>query len=168
MSAGLLEALGQRLSTVELPPPGVCGVLTRVTGMLLGARGVRAPLGAYCEVMAEQGEGGLTEMVRWVELTTNHLLLHASPLSVAEIFRRQVDARPRAWILTSATLAVGGDFSLYQQQMGLQQSDAVCWDSPFDYGTQALLCVPRGLPEPNQPCWSPPPIRRRSLMYSSL
>ncbi|MFN5010952.1 MAG: FliI/YscN family ATPase [Gammaproteobacteria bacterium] len=63
MSSGLLEALGQRLSTVELPPPGVCGVLTRVTGMLLGARGVRAPLGAYCEVMAEQGEGVTCEVV---------------------------------------------------------------------------------------------------------
>jgi len=101
--------------------------------------------------LAEQGEGGLTEMVRWVELTTNHLLLHASPLSVAEIFRRQVDARPRAWILTSATLAVGGDFSLYQQQMGLQQSDAVCWDSPFDYPKQGLFYVPHNLPEPNTP-----------------
>ncbi|MEY2722022.1 MAG: Flagellum-specific synthase [Pseudomonadota bacterium] len=63
MSAQLLETLGERLSAMTLPPPGVCGVLTRVTGMLLGARGVRAPLGAYCEVMAEQGEGITCEVV---------------------------------------------------------------------------------------------------------
>jgi len=63
VSAQLLENLGERLSTLSLPPPGVCGVLTRVTGMLLGARGVRAPLGAYCEVMAEQGEGITCEVV---------------------------------------------------------------------------------------------------------
>ncbi|MFM8988889.1 MAG: FliI/YscN family ATPase [Alphaproteobacteria bacterium] len=63
MSAALLDDLGQRLSAIALPPPGVCGVLTRVTGMLLGARGVRAPLGSYCEVMAEQGEGITCEVV---------------------------------------------------------------------------------------------------------
>lgn len=63
MSAALLDDLGRRISAVNLPPPGVCGVLTRVTGMLLGARGVRAPLGSYCEVMAEQGEGITCEVV---------------------------------------------------------------------------------------------------------
>ena len=63
MSAALLDHIGERLSVITLPPPGVCGVLTRVTGMLLGARGVRAPLGAYCEVMAEQGEGITCEVV---------------------------------------------------------------------------------------------------------
>ena len=63
MSATLLENLGDKLSAIRLPAPGVCGVLTRVTGMLLGARGVRAPLGAYCEVMAEQGEGITCEVV---------------------------------------------------------------------------------------------------------
>ena len=59
----MLEELGRRLSAIDLPSPGVCGVLTRVTGMLLGARGVRAPLGSYCEVMAEQGEGVTCEVV---------------------------------------------------------------------------------------------------------
>jgi len=63
MSAVRIENLGERLSAVTLAPPGVCGILTRVTGMLLGARGVRAPLGAYCEVMAEQGQGITCEVV---------------------------------------------------------------------------------------------------------
>jgi ATP-dependent DNA helicase DinG len=35
--------------------------------------------------------------------------------------------------------------------MGLQQSDAVCWDSPFDYPKQGLFYVPHHLPEPNTP-----------------
>jgi flagellum-specific ATP synthase len=63
VSAALLESLGDRLSVVTVPPPSICGVLTRVTGMVLGARGVRAPLGAYCEVVAEQGEGITCEVV---------------------------------------------------------------------------------------------------------
>jgi len=63
MSESLLGALQQRLSGIEVSPPTVRGVLTRVTGMMLSARGVRAPLGAYCEVMAEQGEGIVCEVV---------------------------------------------------------------------------------------------------------
>ena len=63
MSAGLLEAWQHRLENVKISEPGVCGVLTRVTGMLLAVRGVRAPLGAYCEIMAEQGAGVVCEVV---------------------------------------------------------------------------------------------------------
>ena len=63
MSAGILESLCDRLSAVAVPPPSICGVLTRVTGMMLSARGVRAPLGAYCEVIADQGEGITCEVV---------------------------------------------------------------------------------------------------------
>ncbi|NDP44006.1 MAG: ATP-dependent DNA helicase, partial [Aromatoleum sp.] len=75
--------------------------------------------------------------------------LHASPLSIAEIFAQQVAKSGRAWIFTSATLAVGRDFSLYQRELGLGDAATGCWDSPFDYLTQALLYVPRDLPAPN-------------------
>ncbi len=91
------------------------------------------------------------EWIRWIDVSPSGFQLHASPLSVAPIFRRQLDASARAWIFTSATLAVAGDFSHYTSALGLGDVAAGCWDSPFDYGTQALLCVPRGLPEPNQP-----------------
>lgn len=63
MNASPLEVWQHRLEKIELSPPGVCGVLTRVTGMLIAARGVRAPLGAYCEIMAEQGSGVVCEVV---------------------------------------------------------------------------------------------------------
>ncbi len=75
--------------------------------------------------------------------------LQASPLSVADLFAKQVAESGRAWIFTSATLAVGRDFSLYQRELGLADTATGCWESPFDYGTQALLYVPRDLPAPN-------------------
>ncbi|GIK84688.1 MAG: ATP-dependent DNA helicase-like protein [Betaproteobacteria bacterium] len=89
--------------------------------------------------------------IRWVDLTPHGWQLQASPLSVAPLFRRQLDASARAWIFTSATLAVARDFSHYTSSLGLDDAATGCWDSPFDYPRQALLCVPRGLPEPNQP-----------------
>jgi ATP-dependent DNA helicase DinG len=89
--------------------------------------------------------------IRWIDVTPYGWQLQASPLSVAPLFRRQLDASARAWIFTSATLAVGSDFSHYVSALGLDDAATGCWDSPFDYPHQALLCVPKDLPEPNQP-----------------
>src|SRR6266446_3396431 len=57
------------------------------------------------------------DCVRWVEVFSHSLELNATPLSVAGVFRRQLDGHPRAWIFASATLAVGGDFSHYRSEM---------------------------------------------------
>ncbi len=63
MSTPYLDALDERLSRLAISAPRPRGVLSRVTGMLLSARGIRAPLGAYCEVMAEEGEPVICEVV---------------------------------------------------------------------------------------------------------
>jgi ATP-dependent DNA helicase DinG len=97
------------------------------------------------------GKNGSGELVRWVEVYSQTLQLHATPLSVGEIFRKQLEGRPRAWIFTSATLAVSGDFSLYRDELGLAGARTACWDSPFDYAAHSLLYIPRELPEPNSP-----------------
>ncbi len=87
--------------------------------------------------------------VRWLEVFSHALQLNATPLSIAEIFNKQLNASPRAWIFTSATLAVNGNFSHYLDEMGLATAQSACWDSPFDFANQALLYVPTGLPEPS-------------------
>ena len=96
-------------------------------------------------------EGG---SVRWIEVTTYGVTLNTTPLSVAPIFRRQLVGHPRAWIFTSATLAVGKHFEHYQQALGLDEADSGCWDSPFDYDRNALLYCPTGMPDPNHPDYS--------------
>ena len=93
-------------------------------------------------------------LVRWVEVFTQSVQLHATPLSVAEAFSKQLNASPRAWIFTSATLAVKSDFSHYIGQMGLSNANTAYWESPFDYGKQALFYVPENMPEPNSPGYS--------------
>jgi ATP-dependent DNA helicase DinG len=93
--------------------------------------------------------GDDASLVRWVEVFQQTVALHATPLSIAEVFRRQLDGRPRSWILTSATLAVAGRFDLYTGELGLDKARTGCWDSPFDYARHALLCVPAKLPPPS-------------------
>ena len=87
--------------------------------------------------------------VRWVETFNQALHLNATPLSIAETFSKQLSVPPRAWIFTSATLAVKDDFSHYQQAMGLAQAQSIRWESPYNFAHQALLYVPTGLPSPN-------------------
>lgn len=89
------------------------------------------------------------DQVRWLEVFHHSLQLNTTPLSIAEIFEKQIGSTARSWIFTSATLAVKQDFSHYQGQMGLLKAKTACWDSPFNYAEQALLYVPSNLPEPN-------------------
>ncbi len=95
----------------------------------------------------QAGNGG--ERVRWVEVFSQTAALNATPLSVASIFRKQLDAGNRAWIFTTATLGVGDDFSHFCNRMGLDDARTLRWESPFDFEHQALLYLPRGMPDPN-------------------
>jgi len=123
---------------------GACAGRTAEAARLL-ARWRGQPVAAD-EDPALDGAGGL---IRWVDVTQSGWQLHASPLSIANLFQRQVADSGRAWVLTSATLAMGNDFTHYQRELGLADAATGCWESPFDYGSQGLLYLPRDLPPPN-------------------
>jgi ATP-dependent DNA helicase DinG len=91
------------------------------------------------------------QRVLWIEAFSSSLQLHQTPLSIAPVFSKQREGTPRAWIFTSATLAVKNDFNHYAAQMGLVDEAARSWPSPFDYDRQGLLYVPGNLPQPNSP-----------------
>jgi ATP-dependent DNA helicase DinG len=94
------------------------------------------------------------EKVRWIEVFAHTVQLHETPLSVAPIFAKQRAGVPRAWIFTSATLSVRGDFTHYAAQMGLNAKRSMTLPSPFDYPSQGLLYVPRNLPQPSSPTFT--------------
>ncbi|NYT63044.1 ATP-dependent DNA helicase [Alcaligenaceae bacterium] len=86
--------------------------------------------------------------VRWVEHSLHHMRMHSAPLSVAQIFSRY-RSKEQAWVLTSATLSVNGDFSHFVRQLGLWDARTESWNSPFDYADQGVLYVPKNLPLPS-------------------
>ena len=83
-----------------------------------------------------------------------------TPMTVAAPFARAMAAMKASWVFTSATLAVGGDFSHFRRQLGLEHSEELQVDSPFDYRHNALLYLPSGLPEPQSPDYTPALIER--------
>ena len=95
-----------------------------------------------------------TEDVLWVETFGLSLQLHLTPLSIAEVFNKQREGTPRAWIFTSATLAIRQDFTYFSSRMGLTEAESKTWPSPFNYGEHALLYVPKTMPLPQSPDYS--------------
>ena len=98
---------------------------------------LRHALDRWCDAQAAE------HLIRWVEIFTQSLQMHATPLKVSDLFRKQLEQHKRAWIFTSATLSVKGDFSHYQSELGLEQARTASWESPFDFQHQALLYVPK-------------------------
>ena len=76
---------------------------------------------------------------------------HYAPVDVASQLAALIEAQGSAWILTSATLAVGDDFSHFKRRSGLVRARSVRFESPFDFASQALLYLPKGLGDPGAP-----------------
>jgi len=90
------------------------------------------------------------EDVRWFEKRGRGFALHITPLEVSTAFSSFREMSDASWVFTSATLSVGGDFTHFTSQMGLEEAATLQLDSPFDYPNNALLWLPGDLPEPRE------------------
>ena len=145
-----LEQLGQSLDELYALLRPLEERNAEIAGVLERTHGLREHWQHILELPPDEGDAPRTE-VRWVEPLMRGGSFHATPIELAEGFRRMRETYPGAWVLTSATLAAGGDFSHFVRTLGIEDARTECLDSPFDYAQQARLYLPRGLPEPNQP-----------------
>jgi len=111
------------------------------------ARRAQALAATLAGVRAASDETG----VRWVEAGAAGFVVQFTPFETAARLRECVEARPSAWVFTSATLAIGGDFSHFAARVGLPDARTLCIDSPFDYRNQARIFLPPNLPDPKSP-----------------
>jgi len=116
------------------------------------AGGLANSLAALRELSDESG-------LRWIEAAANGLSLQFTPFEIAERLREYVESRPCAWVFTSATLAIGEDFSHFAARIGLPEARTLRIDSPFDYSSQARLFLPPRMPEPMDPAFADEFIR---------
>lgn len=86
----------------------------------------------------------------WYECNSRHFVLALTPLSVTDKFRELMKDKPGAWVFTSATLSVNDKLEHFTDRLGLDGAETLLLASPFDFANQALLCVPRYLPSPNE------------------
>ncbi len=86
--------------------------------------------------------------VYWMEKRGRGTFLQATPIDVSGILAQRLFEKLDCVILTSATLAVAGDFSFIQKRLGLESSRTLIVPGHFDYQKQALLYIPQHLPDP--------------------
>ena len=103
---------------------------------------------------------GCDNHVTWVEVQRRGerrtVTLHGTPVDVSAQLRDELFEATRSVILTSATLATGGNFTWQRRLLGLHQYDGndcreLIVDSPFNYREQCLWYFPSDLPDPREP-----------------
>ncbi len=90
-----------------------------------------------------------TAAVRWAQRTQHGFSIHYVPVDVASQLGALIEAHSSAWICTSATLAVGESFEHFSTRAGIRDATTLRLGSPFDYESQALLYLPKGLDAPS-------------------
>ena len=140
--AGLLQAMGKldKGALDQASHTAVQAVGTAVAGVALDIDRVASPAGH--EVLWIDGESG------------GRARLRLSPVVVGDTLTERLFANATV-ICTSATLRSGPDFTITAEALGLTlgpgSASALVVDSPFDVRQQAMLYVPRHLPDPRQP-----------------
>jgi len=90
--------------------------------------------------------------VYWIEIIKRkritRVVLKGVPIHVSEELHTQVFDKLDRMIMTSATLTTSKNFEFIKERLGFRPTEELLLDAPFDYPSQALLYVPRDLPEP--------------------
>ncbi len=89
------------------------------------------------------------EGLRWLEVHPRSLRLHLTPLDVSTRLHGLIGNDRQAWVFTSATLAVGEDFSHFTSRMGLDDAAGLAFPSPYDLERNGLVYLPPDLPQPS-------------------
>jgi len=136
----LAAALDRLVAELEIGAPRGKG-LASLHGR---AQQLREELGAFRAGKAE-ADG---HAVRWVERRPRSFTLHTTPVNAAGQLKSHVESSPRAWVMTSATLAAGRDFTHFTRRMNIDEARCEQVESPFDFPNQAVLYLPPDLPAP--------------------
>ncbi|TMP82581.1 ATP-dependent helicase [Pseudoalteromonas phenolica] len=83
----------------------------------------------------------------WYETTRRFLTINITPLNVANKFKEIIERTQASFTFASATLSVNDSLDHFNKSLGLKPEHQLLVESPFDYENQAVLCMPRYLPE---------------------
>ena len=147
----VLEALGALILTLD----ALCDALKEAAKRGKGLESCHrrgADLRQRLLLLGESECG--SDQVRWFETRGRTFSLSQTPLDIAPLFRGRMTAQPGAWIFTSATLAVGHDFTHFAARLGVQDYTGLRLDSPFDFARNTLLYHPPHLPDPGSPAYT--------------
>ena len=94
--------------------------------------------------------------VYWIEKRGRGMFLRASPIDVSTLLQEKLFDKLETVVMTSATLSSNGKFDFIKDRLGLDNSktDTMLAPSSFDYQKQAIIYLPKAMPEPRAPEFS--------------
>ena len=96
----------------------------------------------------------LEGFVYWLEIARRkrypRAALRGVPVNVSGLLKQELFEKFDRVILTSATLTTHRGFDFIRDRIGCESAEEMVLAAPFDYPAQALLYVPRDLPEPSE------------------
>jgi|TARA_B110000240_G_scaffold185395_1_gene220951 ATP-dependent DNA helicase DinG len=90
----------------------------------------------------------LEDYIHWIDKSAAGFNVHLSPINIADNLGQLFYSEDTAWIFSSATLCVDGNFEHIKQALGVPDATEKRFASPFDFGTQVRACLPPDLPAP--------------------
>ena len=99
-------------------------------------------------------KGDDKKFVYWIERRGRGTFLRASPIDVSGLLQDKLFEKVPTVILTSATLSSAGNFNFIRERLGLEQAQEMIAESIFDFQNQAVLYLPRQMPDPRSPQWA--------------
>lgn len=89
------------------------------------------------------------QKIFWVERFKRTLVFQATPIEISSSFLALLKRQSSAYIFTSATLTMASSFACFTKPLGIEtEAKTLALPSPFDFETQALLYLPRSMPDP--------------------
>jgi len=137
---GALDRMETTLDALKEQPPEIENLTRRVRQLRFDLQFIVA--------------GDDKHFVYWLERRGRGAFLRASPIDVSGLLKDKLFDRVETVVLTSATLASGGRFDFVRERLGLPEADSLVAPSGYDYENQAVLYLPRGMPDPRAAQWA--------------
>jgi len=157
--AGFCESLCTALRKVQ-PAPDEAE--SPVVSELMELQAYQGRLERLAGVLSEGTSSAVApNTVRWVEIDgkdANIVRILRCPLDVGECLAECVYDNLKTLVMTSATLTVQRNFDFLFRRLGLDRTDkeridSVVLETPFDFDSQALLCITKDMPAPDNPAF---------------
>ena len=148
--AEVIDQLREPLDTLRLALGELNTALAEIADSSIELDKLHEQLTSILERLVLLATDDAWDGLRWLEINPRSLRINLTPLDVSSTLNGLIDNAHQAWIFTSATLAVGEDFSHFTKRMGLVDVAGLTFPSPYAVDQNGLIYLPPGLPQPSE------------------
>ncbi len=148
--SAVAEQLGVPMTTLSAALKELLDGISNITATSVEIEKLYEQLFSAVERLSHLASDETWDGLRWLDVNPRSIRLHLTPLDVADTLSGLINNGHQAWVFTSATLAIGEDFSHFTGRMGLGSATGLTFPSPYALDENGLVWLPPGLPAPSE------------------